>query len=274
MSGKNNIKKWPSTRIDKSSDIWELLASVSTDLLLLVDRNYIYRAVNDSFLRVHNRSREEIVGHSVREVLGPEIFDNLVKDHLDQCLAGKQVRHQSWFNCPTLGRRFMDVSYHPFLDINGTIAGVFADIRDITDLHMAEEALRQSEERYRTVLEQMEEAYFEIDLAGNFTFFNDAMCRQLGYSREELMGMNYQAITPPENLEKASIRYNKVYAGESFKSIPMERIRKDGTRLYVESSVFPLQNERGEIIGARGIARDVTERKQSEEERRQIEQQA
>ncbi|MBL7061896.1 MAG: PAS domain-containing protein, partial [Dehalococcoidia bacterium] len=75
MSGKNNIKKGPPTGKQESLDIWERLASISTDLLSLIDRNYIYRAVNDSYLRVYNRSREEIVGHSAREILGPEIFD-------------------------------------------------------------------------------------------------------------------------------------------------------------------------------------------------------
>ena len=68
----------------------------------------------------------------------------------------------------------------------------------------AEEAdLRQSEEKYRTILENMQDGYFEVDLAGNFTFFNDALCRILGYSKEELMGMNYRQYTDKENAKKS-----------------------------------------------------------------------
>ncbi|MFC2050160.1 PAS domain S-box protein [Chloroflexota bacterium] len=272
MSGKNNIKKWSPAGKQKGLDIWERLASISTDLLLLIDRNYIYRAVNDSYPRVYNRSREEIVGHSAREILGPKIFDKFVKDYVDRCLAGEHVRYQAWFNYPALGRRFMDVSYHPFFDVDGTIAGVFADIHDITDLQMTKEALRQSDEKYRTVLDEMEESYYEVDIAGNFTFFNDAVCRQLEYSKEELMGMNYRVITPPEQVKKVFSIYNQVYrTGEPFKLVPMERIRKDGKRISVESSVFPLRNEIGEIIGFRGIARDVTEHVQMVEAIRQSE---
>jgi diguanylate cyclase (GGDEF)-like protein/PAS domain S-box-containing protein len=138
--------------------------------------------------------------------------------------------------------------------------------QDITEYRQLEEALTKSEERYRTVLEQMEEAYYETDIAGNFTFFNDAMCRQLGYSREELMGMSFKVLTPPEDVKRIFGLYNQVYrTGEPFTSVPIERIRKDGTRISVESSIFPLRNESGEITGFRGLAGDVTERRQFEQ---------
>ncbi|MCJ7655866.1 MAG: PAS domain S-box protein, partial [Dehalococcoidia bacterium] len=269
---KNNIKKRPPTGKQKGPDIWERLASTSTNLLSLIDRNYIYLAVNEGYLRAYNRSREEILGHSTREILGPAIFDKLVKDYVDQCLAGEQVRYQSWFNYPTLGRRFMDVSYHPFFDVDGTIAGVFADIHDITDLQMAEEALRQSEERYRTVLDEMEDSYYEVDLAGNFIFFNDAMCRQLGYSKEELMGTNYRVITTPDDVENIYKTFNQIYlTGQPIRAFTGKIARKDGNTGMGEISVFPLRNDKGEIIGFRGIAHDVTERMQMVEALRQSE---
>ncbi|MBC8273624.1 MAG: GGDEF domain-containing protein, partial [Chloroflexi bacterium] len=95
---------------------------------------------------------------------------------------------------------------------------------------------------------------------------NDAMCRQLGYSREELMGMSFKVLTPPEDAKRIFGLYNQVYrTGEPFTSVPIERIRKDGTRISVESSIFPLRNESGEITGFRGIAADVTERRQFEQ---------
>ena len=269
---KNNIKKRPPTGKEKSLDIWERLASTSTNLLSLIDRNYIYLAVNDSYLRAYNRSREEIVGHSSRKILGHEIFDKLVKGYVDQCLAGKQVRYQSWFNYPTLGHRFMDVSYHPFFDVDGTVASVFADIHDITDLQMAEEALRQSEDRYQTVLDEMEDSYYEVDLAGNFTFFNDATCRQLGYSREELMGMNYRVITTPDDVENVYKTFNQIYlTGQPIRAFTGKIVRKDGDTGLGEISVFPLRNDKGEIIGFRGVAHDVTKRMQMVEALRQSE---
>jgi diguanylate cyclase (GGDEF)-like protein/PAS domain S-box-containing protein len=138
--------------------------------------------------------------------------------------------------------------------------------QDITEYKQLEGALAKSEERYRTVLDQMEEAYYEVDIAGKFTFCNDAMCRQLGYSREELMGMSFKVITPPDDVKRVFGFYNQAYrTGEPFTSVPIERVRKDGSRISVESSIFPLRDNSGKIIGFRGLAADVTERRQAEE---------
>ncbi len=252
--------------------MWERIASATTDLLSLVDRNYIYRAVNDSYLRVHNRSREEIVGHSARELLGPEAFDKSIKDYVDRCLAGEQVRYQSWVNYPTLGRRFMDVSYHPCFDVDGTISGVLADIHDITDLQTTKEALIQSEERYQTILQEIQDSYFEANLAGNFTFFNETTHRDLGYSREELMGMNYRAYAAPEDAETMYKAFNQVYrTGKTIRTTAFKVVTKDGVIKFAESWVSPLRNERGEIVGFRGLSRDITEHKRVEEALRQSE---
>ncbi len=128
------------------------------------------------------------------------------------------------------------------------------------------EALRQSEEKYRSILETIQEGYFEVDFAGNFTFFNDSLCRNLGYSKEELMGMNNRQYTDKEYSKKLFQAFNKVYnTGEPTEGFDWQIIRKDGTKRYVESSVSLQKDSSGKPTGFRGIARDVTERKQAEE---------
>jgi PAS domain S-box-containing protein len=72
---------------------------------------------------------------------------------------------------------------------------------DITERKLLEEALAHSEETYRTILEQMYDSYYEVDLAGNFTFVNDSVCRNLGYSSEEIVGQSYRFTTPPDDIQ-------------------------------------------------------------------------
>ncbi len=139
----------------------------------------------------------------------------------------------------------------------------------------AEEALRQSEERYRTVLEQIEEGYYELDLAGNWTFFNDTFCNTLGYTREELTGMNYRAVTHKDDVDLLYKRFEEAYrTDKAIKDLSLKAICRDGGIRFIEATAFPVKNEEGNIIGFRGIGRDFTERKKVEDERRDIERKA
>jgi PAS domain S-box-containing protein len=139
-------------------------------------------------------------------------------------------------------------------------------IRDVTERKQMVEALRHSEERYRTILDEIEEGYYEVGLAGNFTFVNNATCRQFGYSKEELIGMNYRAYVPKEDVKSVYKAWNKVYrTGKPLKLYPFASVRKDGTQIFLENSVSPLRNDEGKTIGFRSISRDVTERKRAEE---------
>jgi PAS domain S-box-containing protein len=157
-------------------------------------------------------------------------------------------------------------------DRKGNVIGYKGTIKDITGIKQTEEALRQSEEKYRTVLESIEQGYFEVDLAGNFTFFNDSLCRIYGYPKEELMGMNDRQYTDKENAKKLYQTFNKVYrTGEPSKEYGYEIIRKDGVRRYIETAASLRKDSSGKPIGFRGVMRDVTDRKQAEEALRQSE---
>ncbi|MBL7209655.1 MAG: PAS domain S-box protein, partial [Dehalococcoidia bacterium] len=110
----------------------------------------------------------------------------------------------------------------------------------------AEEMLKQSEERYRTILDEMEDAYHEVDLAGNYTFCSDSMCRMLGYSRQEVLGMSFRVVMPKEDAEAVYREYNQVYrTGKPVRGLPTKVVRKDGTTGFTELSAFPMQNQDG-----------------------------
>jgi len=128
------------------------------------------------------------------------------------------------------------------------------------------EALRESEERYRTILENVEDGYYEVDLAGNLTFFNDSMCRISGIPKEELMGMNNRQYSDQENAEKVFQAFNEVYrTGEPRRECDWEIIRRNGSKGCVEASISLRKDASGKPIGFRGIVRDITERKRTEE---------
>jgi len=139
---------------------------------------------------------------------------------------------------------------------------------DITDSKAMEEALRQSEERYRTIIEQMEDGYFEMDLAGRFIFMNDAECRKLGYRREELLGLNTLRYIDDARADEIIRLYKGVFkTGMPVATYDVEITRKDGARVVHEISASLIRDAAGNPAGFRGIARDITDRKRAEEER-------
>ena len=138
---------------------------------------------------------------------------------------------------------------------------------DITERKQAEAALKESEGKYRAILNSIEEGYYEVDLAGNFTFFNNFLVKSLGYTKEELMGLNNRHYMSPETALLVFKTFNEVYrTGNPKRDFEWELINKDGSKRFVEVSVSLMRNEKGQPKGFYGIARDITERKQIEEE--------
>jgi PAS domain S-box-containing protein len=141
--------------------------------------------------------------------------------------------------------------------------------QEIKDRELTEDSLRQSEEKYRIILQGIEDGYFEVDLVGNLTFFNEAMCRILGYPRDELMGLNNRAFMSEGTAKRVFETFNQVYrTGRPAKVFGWETIRKDNTRRYLETSVSLMRDGNGNPVGFRGLARDVTDRKEAEERER------
>ncbi len=223
--------------------------------------HYIF--VNDAICRNTGYSREQLIGNSFRMTTFAEDVEKTFKVFNEMYRTGEPVKGLCNRYIAKGGEiRWVELSAFPIRNEKGETIGFRGVGEDITERVKAEEALRKSEERYRTLLEEMDEAYYEVDLRGNFTFCNDALCRLLGYSREELMGLNYRAYTPKEDWDNVYRAYNSVYrTGTTLRWYPMTQLTKDGRTIFVENSVLPLRDERGEIIGFRGLSRDVTERK-------------
>jgi two-component system cell cycle sensor histidine kinase/response regulator CckA len=157
---------------------------------------------------------------------------------------------------------------------NHAPAGIYdADFRNINERKLAEQALKASEEKYRTIIENIQEGYFEVDLAGNMTFFNEPVCRILGYSRKELMGMNNRRYTTADSARKMYQTFNEVYRNGLPSTITdYELVRKDGGTLVMELSTYLMTDSgTGRPIGFRGFVRDISDRLKAEEEKRKLE---
>jgi len=233
-----------------------------------VDLGGNFTFFNDSVCRSLGYTRDEMMGMNFRVFTPEEDVKTVYKAFNQVYRTGKPIQGFSWRSDQKDGTKgFAETSVSLLRNQAGEIIGFRGISRDVTERKQMEESLRQSEERYRTILDDMGDGYFELDLAGNITFFNDSLCRMFGYPGEELKGMNYKALTPEENVEAMYKIFNQVYRmGKPLEQVQAEVIRKDGSRRFSEVSASLLRNQKGDIIGFRGIHRDITERKGAEQQ--------
>ncbi|HQP49864.1 MAG TPA: PAS domain S-box protein [Spirochaetota bacterium] len=122
------------------------------------------------------------------------------------------------------------------------------------------------QKKYMDILQNISEGYYETDIQGNLEFFNESLCRILGYHTIDLAGMNYRTFTIGDDHHRVFETFNSVYtSGKGVELFEWNIKRKDGKIRHVEASAFPIINAPGIITGFRGIIKDVTKRKMAED---------
>jgi len=240
----------------------------SRDIIFTLGSSGEFIYLSPSISNVLGYDQSELIGHKFHSLVHPEDLPavlDVIQRNLEEGFRTPgtkyRVRHASgeW--------RWYTARINTVRDEKGNFLNITGVAQDITRRKQAEESLKESEEKYRTILENIEDGYYEVDLAGNFTFFNDAFTRIHEYSRDEMMGMNYREYADAENAKLLYQDFNRVYrTGEPSKGLSCEVFTKKGAMKGVEASISLIKDLSGTPIGFRGIARDITARKQVEKE--------
>lgn len=269
------------TKISKDSSTIKNLTDNIQDVIFVLDMNLNYTYISPSVKNLRGYEPEEVLKQTPLDAITPSSLE-LAKSTLSEVMELETLEHKDGiYRTLQLEIKRKDGStvwtetkFSFMRDKQKQPAGILGVMRDITERKQAEsqmaamyEAIRQGEEKYRNILENIQESYFEVDLKGNFTFFNDSMCRIVGYSKEELLGMNHKKLTNQETAKEVFQAFHKVYTtGAPSKAFDWQIIRKNGDKRYVEASVTLRKDSSGKPIGFKGMVRDITERKRTEQQ--------
>ncbi len=222
------------------------------------------------YIRQTNRALRRLLGKSEAELLGQHCHDMLHGDSGATCpvcqaiAAGQPL--EGWVEeVPPLGQ-WHEITLSP-VSAGASMAGMVHVSRDITEQVRATRALRESEERFRGLVENTSDWLWAVDEHGRYTYTSPQVGDTLGYEPEELIGKTPFDLMPPEEAERIASAFAEIIARrEPFKGLENVNRHKDGSLVVMETNGVPIFDERGGFRGFRGIDRDITERKRIERE--------
>ena len=237
----------------------------STGVAIFVVQGEKFRYINKAFSDLSGYTMEDLRDLRFWDLIAPEMRDfvreqGLARQRGEEVVSNYEIKYLT----KTGEKRIGDFAA-TFIRYEGRPA-MIASISDTTERKKKEEELRASEERYRTIIENIEDGYFEVNLKGDLIDVSDPCLKITGTDRDGIIGMNFREFSPRENWPKIYQAFYKVFeTGEPLRGLAWETVRPDGLRQFIEVSVTLKKNEAGQPVGFRGIVRDVTERKQREE---------
>ncbi|HEY2963122.1 MAG TPA: PAS domain S-box protein [Pyrinomonadaceae bacterium] len=235
----------------------------AADIIYTRDMDGYVTSMNAAGARFFGCSALEMRGRHLSELVNPECAASDI-EQMKKYVGSSPLRSTYRLRDAKGELRCLEGMITVERDPRGQAIGVRGVVRDITDQQNADEAIRESEERYRELFENANDIIYTHDLQGNFTSLNRTGERITGYSREETMTMNVADVIAPEylNLAREMIAHK---AAEHVSTVyEIDIISKKGRRVRLEVSTRLILRD-GKPVGVQGIARDLTERKHSEE---------
>jgi PAS domain S-box-containing protein len=257
----------------ESEEKYRLTFSSISDVVYTIDSDFKISSITPNIENKLGYKPEELINRPIHEFtfLTPESMEKAFSD-TTQVLAGGLVPASVYEFIAKDGKRiFAEISGSPLMR-EGKIIGLTSVARDVTERRQAEEALRESEEKYRLTFSSISDVVYTIDTDLRISSMTPNVEMIFGYKAEELINRPFQEFTflTPESIEKAASDIMRVFSGDHISASVYDFIAKDGTRIFAEISGSPLMRE-GKIIGLTSVARDITERMQMEKELRESE---
>jgi PAS domain S-box-containing protein/putative nucleotidyltransferase with HDIG domain len=249
--------------LHESEERYRVLAETSPDFIYIIDRDDCVRYVNRKGAQALGRAPEELVG-----VPRFDLFDSETEAHMTANLkqvfeTGEALESESQWTFPR-GPAWIATWLVPIKDENGWVRAAFGVSRDISTRRRAEEALRESEERYRALFERSLDCVYLHDFEGRFLDANEAALALLGYSREEINSLTFASLLDGAELSRTDAVLQELLAtGQQQETYEYRLRRKDGGIVDVEIQASVVLRD-GEPYAVQGIARDISRRKQAE----------
>ena len=242
-------------------------------LISYVDRDFRYRMCNQAYTTWFGLSKDEILGRTMAEVLGETVWSNL-RPHFEKALAGETQDFEVEAAYRLGRKRWVHASYQPHRSAAGDIEGVVVLVTDITPQKRADDAIRESEERFRNMSNHSPMMLWVTDADGHCVHLNDRWFEFTGQTPENGLGFGWLQAVHPEDQESSERAFLAALAAKSSFRIEYRLRRHDGVYRWALDAASPRFATSGMFLGHIGSVIDIQERKEAEDALREAKVQA
>ena len=251
--------------LQKSEERHRIFFENISDVIFSTDPDFRIINISPSVGRILGYKPEEMIGRPIQDlnVLEPDSLEKAFSDMM-KVLSGKRIPLSQYeFISKDGTKKFGEISATPLIR-EGKVVAMVSVARDITERKSIEDALKQSKEKYRIVLEANPDPVVVYDMEGNVTYFNMAFSNVFGWRLEECIGKKMDVFVPTDAWPETTIMINKVLSGENFSGIETRRYTREGNIIPVSISGAIYKDENGNPMGSVINLRDISEQKKLE----------
>jgi PAS domain S-box-containing protein len=249
-----------------ASKLLEAIATTSEDGIFAKDTDGRYLLFNPAAERATGIPAREAIGRDDHALFPAELANSAIAADRQVMSANTTLRYEQVIPGP-LGNLTVDLTKMPLRDDDGKLIGLFGIARDITARKAAEVALRESEQRFQDIVRATGDWVWEVDAAGRYTYTSDSVQDLLGYSPAEVIGKTPFDFMPPQEAERVGAEFAAISARrDPIQELRNTNVHKSGRLVHVSTSGIPVISKDGQLLGYRGIDRDITARRAAEEQ--------
>lgn len=257
---------FPSFSIER----YRLLVEEAQDIIFETDFEGYFTFINKRGTEILGYSKSEILSKKFADLVHPEYKESVRSFYRQQVLDNKQNTYLEFPAITNSGEEVWLGQNVQLLHRGKETTGSMAVARVITEKHKEDLLTKQSEEKYRSIIQNLQFGLIEVDLEERIVFINEAMCENIGYTKDELLGKVASEMLVKEETRKVIKKHHRLREKKQASAYEAEIIRKDGTPIYVLISGAPSFDSKGNRRGSIGIHVDITARKKGELELQQI----
>ena len=222
------------------------IVSTTDDFMSFIDRDYIFRAINQNYCSLFAKPRAEIIGYSLSELHGSETFQ-LLKQAIDDAIRrGETSVCEFWKSYPDGTEHFIQCKYHPYYDADKEIIGVSAVARDITELKHAQNALVKSEQRLQALYDDTPSMFFTLGKDRKIKSVNAFGAEELGYQITDLIGKPIYDLFYQDDLQQLTSVIDHCFSAlGGIQHWELRKKHKNGTTIWVKETARLVKDQSG-----------------------------